>query len=52
MTEPDPAYTASIPGAVLTSPNGSLENIERKLIDALKMIWRLQGKKRKIIRLD
>ena len=58
MTESAPVYktyrTNGTFGDVdLTPPDEAkqLEHAERKLIDALKAIWRIQGKRRKIVRL-
>ena len=54
MTEPEPEYTSTLKGQYefTDTGTGNLEHVERKLIDALKAIWRLQGKQRKIIKLN
>ena len=54
MTEPEPTYTATIDGRYefVEGKESAIEHAERKLIDALKAIWRLQGKRRKIVKLN
>ena len=54
MSEPEPEYTPTLKGQYdfTDAEAGNLEHVERKLIDALKAIWRLQGKQRKIIKLN
>ena len=53
MNEPEPlytAYTATVKGDYAFTDE-SLEHVERKLIDALKTLWRIQGKRRKIVKI-